>query len=195
MPHQTRAEFDIYWNYSAEPTQNPITGAWSIHGDVHLVTSTINGRIPSTFDTVTGRMFIGASNLTSLEGVPRHVGSLIANRNPLETLVHAPESCDHLVLYNCMMLNSLEHMPVLKSLKLTWLPRLHMLRCLTAQQVHVHYDANPALAAILQDVLNDPKWAGKGKHHMLNCALAMKKAGEAFVAKHGENPFVENARW
>lgn len=187
-PH---VHFHRNWGLKGVAEYDPQTEKWSVHGHVWLKGAAINGRIPTSFDVVTGRMDISVTNISSLEGCPRKCDILDARNNPLLSLAHVPQ-CRQLHIQYCYDLNNLEHMPALDLLHISWYPHLPMLRCLMAQQVKI---TTGAYSLILEDVLNDPKWAGKGKLGVLNCALEMKKRGQMVTEPGGENPFLQNARW
>lgn len=188
--------FEHNWSYSGEATYNPQTNKWSVTGNVYLKTWSEGGQIPGEFDQIGGYLDIGASNVTTLYGCPEKVDELLASGNPLTSLEFAPRQCREINVKDCPLV-TLVHLPPLEHLILTWIPTLPMLRCLTAQKVTVttHSDSKTKMAQVINQVLNDPQWMGKGKLGMLNCALALKKAGEQFVDQYGTNPFLENARW
>lgn len=184
--------FKRTWSYSGEVTYDPHTQMWSVDGNVILKGYAHGGVLPHQFDIVTGWMDISLSGITSLKGCPRKCQLLEARGNNLTTLEHVSE-CEVLHVHNNAHLIDLSHMPMVKELWISWYPDLPMLRCLMAEKVHITHDT---YATLLNRIFNDPRWAGKGKSGVLNCALELKKQGDKLAQQGGgENPFLENAKW
>lgn len=144
------------------------------------------------FSHVSGNFEASYKSLESLEGLPTHVGGRLGlSGNRITNLQHCSAHVGKdLWITSLGSLTSLEGFPlhVGGTVHITWNPQLPMLRCLQAQYVEIHkpqfvttesYEAMRACEAIL----HNPLWRGKGKSHMLNCALELKQAG-----------FAENAR-
>ena len=174
-----------------------------IHTSVDLVKPPPQGRLPIKLHMVDGD--VGAYNmkLTTLENFPDVCENLDVSNNLLDSLAHVPAS---LVKLNVRRnrLTSLEHLDEtsavyvnaiqnpLTSLKgldsvrpelelwISWDPQLPMLRLLNA--THVFISDKGDKVEPLNTIMNT--YAGKGKTHMLNCALELKKAG-----------YEGNARW
>lgn len=138
---------------------------------------------------VTGSFDVSDNQLTSLVGGPTTVGvDYLCMYNKLENLVGAPDHVSRYMHVHQNPLTSLQALPdgigyftVTNSVQ----KDLPLLRCLTVQgrvavvdPQKIHWDEQ------LTDIMNDPQWHGKGKQGMLNCALALKKAG-----------YQGNARW
>lgn len=104
-------------------------------------------------------LYLGGNQLTDLTGAPDQVGgSITMVDNPLSSLVGFPPLVGDTV-------------------RITWQRDLPLLRLIQAPLI-VIWDAPDAV----EEILN--KYAGKGKSHMLNCAMELKKAG-----------YVGNAAW
>jgi hypothetical protein len=102
------------------------------------------------------------NRLTSFEGAPDHVpGYLESHENPLESLEGLPSGISYLLISN----NVDRTLP--------------LLRCLTVQGgVGVFKKlANFSYDSTLNMILNDPRWAHKGKSHILLLANELKRAG------------------
>jgi hypothetical protein len=171
---------------------------------------TAHGGILETLEgcpTWVGDNFDVASNkLTSLIHAPKHVGkNFMCSDNKLESLMHVP---DHIPdSFNCSRnkLTNLMHGPrtvgdlyschnnplkdlsgmaeqVGRSIWVTWRPDLPLLRTLVAaygvEFMNLHESEQ------VQEILNDPKFMGRGKAAAIECAVALTKAG-----------FKGNARW
>lgn len=150
-------------------------------------------QLPVKFSLVSGNFVAAYKGLKSLEGLPYYVGGdLTLDGNKITNLSQAPDRVGRdLWLTNIPNLQSLEGFPahVGNTVHITWNPNLPMLRCLQASQVEIHkpqfvttqiHDA----MRTCEQILNDPEWIGKGKTHMLKCALALKDA-----------QLIGNARW
>lgn len=184
--------FKKKWSYSGEVSYDPHTKKWSVDGSIYLKGWARGGRIPHDFDVVTGWFDVSLSGLFTLEGAPRTCRMLEARGNPLKNLDHAPK-CEILHVQNCPDLENLDHMPELDKLEISWIPKLPMLRCLKAKKVII---TPSAYAPLLNQIFNDPRWAGTGKSGVLLCAMEMKKQGAQEAQKSGgENPFLLNAKW
>jgi hypothetical protein len=111
---------------------------------------------------VNGYFFCMGNQLTSLQGAPRVVmGELRCWRNKFQSLEGVPEE-----IQGSIWLDVSDQLPMLKLLAV---------QGLTEVVIGVRINK-------MADILN--KYVGKGKHHMLNCALELKQA-----------EFVGNARW
>lgn len=139
------------------------------------------------FQEVTHSIYLSRKELKSLQGLPDQVGGdLEISGNPLVDLKHCSLHVGGSLWIDKMEdhLKSLEGFPphVSKAVYVTYDPDLPMLRTLNAQEVSVNktdYVNSEIFNKIqkLNQILNDPQWQGKGKSGMLNCALALKKAG------------------
>ena len=109
------------------------------------------------------------NRLTNLVGAPAHVsGYFEVLRNPLESLEGLPLGISYFVVSN----NEHKTLPLLRSLSVQG-------RVAVAKSMEENlWDVT------LNEILNDPRWHGKGKLGMLNCSLELKKAG-----------YAGNARW
>lgn len=191
-------QFQTRWNLQGTATWNPQTQLWSVQGNVNLLDPIGDtGELPDHFDTVSGIFDIAHCEIRDLRGSPSTCAQFYCDHNPIKSLMHAPVKCDRVDISGCKELKSLEHLPKCEDLGLTWMPDLPLLRCLTAGHVYMSYrqTVQKDLVTTLVEILNDPRWMGKGKSHMLNCALELKKAGEQFKSSLGYNPFLENAKW
>jgi hypothetical protein len=183
--------FRRYWSYDGYVSYDAATDLWSVVGDVMFKGSS-TGKLTHKFNKVTGKFDVALNGLISLEGAPSECDVCEIRSNPLTSLQHVPK-CRVLRMSNCPDITSLEHLPDhLDLLHLSWYPDLPMLRCLNAKKVIL---APNAYKTHLESILNDSKWAGKGKSHMLLCANAMKKQGMTLTEPGGENPFIKNAQW
>lgn len=138
-------------------------------------------QLPIQFDVVHGKFYIPNAGLTTLQGSPDQVkGSFAAHGNKLTTLAHGPTWVDQEYQIYDNPLKDLVGFPthVGADCFITYRKQLPLLRLL-AVQGELHLFKAPV---IVQKIMN--KYAGKGKAHMLNCALELKQAG-----------FVENAAW
>lgn len=137
-------------------TIDPQTGRVSVKGHVGLKT-----RVPQLlvhFDQVSGGFFCDDNLLTTLLGAPTHVGGDFWCQNtPLTSLEHAPDSVGGWFVCSHD-------------------PQLPMLRLINYQSVKVR-GASDSFEEIVD------AYAGKGKAHMLNFALDLKKAGYGGNAK------------
>lgn len=152
-----------------------------IQGDMILDTqlSHLPQTIPIGF--VNGNFICPRRQLESLVGSPSHVRNFICYDNKLTNLVGAPKEVDQNFYGSGNPLTSLEGCPehIGGKIFLQWSPMLPLLRCLVAQQGCDLYEAPPGV----QDILNDPRWIGKGKKGSLMCAAALIKAGYEGNAK------------
>jgi hypothetical protein len=165
------------------------------------------GKLPVKFGVIKGDLNLKNMGLTTLEGCGSSVsGWLYLEGNPLTTLEHAPSQVrvlmlDHMSelksLHGCPSdvkifmlrrapnLESLEGLPTtpghMDELVLPYHENLPLLRTLVAHKISIRKQGwgYSTLEPVqpLTDILNDPQWVGKGKSGMLNCAMALKKAG------------------
>lgn len=183
--------FRRYWSYHGVVSYDAATDLWSVVGDV-MFKGSPTWKLTHKFHKVTGKFDVALNGLISLEGAPSECDECEIRGNSLTSLQHVPK-CRVLRMTNCPDITSLEHLPDhLDLLYLSWYPWLPMLRCLNAQKVILTPNA---YRSHLELILNDSRWAGKGKSHMLLCALEMKKQGAALTGEGGENPFINNAKW
>jgi hypothetical protein len=155
-----------------------------VQGDLNMITQST--QLWYQFAQVTGDFRVSRRGLMSLKGMPAEVGgSVYVSGNPLTNLddcaTHVKGS---LYMTDMPKLQQLTGFPlrVGRICHITWDENLPMLRCLAAQFVDVQdrelmtmqdYDRKNSC----MEILNSEKWIGKGKTHMLNCALALKQAG------------------
>ena len=112
--------------------------------------------------SVGGSFRCGWNQLTSLQGAPNHVGGHFdCANNPLTDLIHLPDQIPGKIV-------------------LTYNTHLPLLRCLVAHEGVRSLEAPPKV----MDILNDPKYMGKGKAASLACAALLIRAG-----------YRDNARW
>lgn len=144
-------------------------------------------------DWITGTLNASSNLITNLEGVPPQVGSIdLSNNQELTSLEGAPLMVRNFMDLTRTKLTSLKGLPTepgaIGKIAITYQDHLPMLRLLVAKQIEVKKSgfgySYLESKQPLQNILNDDRWAGKGKSHMLNCALELKQAG-----------FVGNAAW
>jgi hypothetical protein len=168
-----------------------------------------DGELPVQFGEVVGDLNLGNMGLITLKGAPKKVtGWLYVSSNPLTNLQHAPDHVHYLVMFDMKNLQdltgapthintlSVTHAPKLTSLKglnetphsvkkielFDCDPNLPLLRTLVADSVYIGSPYKPLFQ--LNHILNDYRWIGKGKSHMLLCSNELKQAG-----------YKENAAW
>jgi hypothetical protein len=186
-------------------TIDPHSHVVDVQGAVKLIQSC--DQMPVQFGRVDGAFACVAKGLTTLKGAPAHVGgNFHCDRNLLSSLEAGPQHVEGSYCCESNLLTDLSHMPSfvgdqfwcydnpLHSLA-GWDPGHHvggefwctyghnlpLLRCIQASGVSLS-DHNVNAPGAVSHILN--KYAGKGKSHMLNCALELKQAG-----------YAENARW
>jgi hypothetical protein len=143
-------------------------------------------------DQITGVLNASNNLIRDLVGAPEQVGSIILNGNRLTNLQGAPQQVRDTMRLMDTDLHSLEGLPTqagaVHKIVITYAEHLPMLRLLVADQVVVKKSGGGysrlESEQPLQNILNDERWAGKGKSHMLQCANELKKAG-----------YVANAAW
>lgn len=161
------------------------TGVVDVTGTVEAKEDSLT-HIPVQFGRVMDFNLRRQPRLTSLVGSPVHVtGEYKVKSNAITDCEGAPVY----VGYHCWIsganLISLAHLPMqgARSFTILWTPKLPLLRLLDARQVQWgNYVGYAEQVQTVREIMN--KYVGKGKTHMLNCALELKKAG-----------FVENAAW
>lgn len=179
-------QFQKRWELHGTATWNPQTQLWSVQGDVTMYDPILDtGELPDHFDTVSGMFDIAFCGIRDLRGCPKACNLFACDHNPIQSLMHAPVKCKQVDISGCAELKSLDHLPKCEKLSLSWLPDLPLLRCLTAGQVYLsfQYRAQESQVKKCEEILNDPRWMGKGKSNILNCALELKKTGFAGNAK------------
>lgn len=190
--------FKSRWVLSGVATWNPQTLTWSVKGSVGLVQPAgDSGLLPDHFDTVTEIFDISYRGIKDLTGAPHTCQVFDCASNPIISLEHAPKTCRRVDIAGCKNLKTLAHLPECDVLTLTWQKHLPLLRCLSSKRVFITYNhaSNRTHVERLVEILNDDRWMGKGKSHMLSCALELKNAGKQFEPSLGYNPFLENAKW
>lgn len=156
------------------------TGIVDVQGSVTLNPKKIVSQLPVQFGRVTGNFHCHKNQLVTLQGAPTHVTeSFSCAVNQLQSLDGAPSHVRGNFSCNDNPLKSLQGAPeyVGSTWYLDYDPELPLLRTLNTKRVFM-WPVPEAVAVILK------KYAGRGKSHMLNCALELKKAG-----------FVGNASW
>ena len=195
--------YKYFW-LSETPTVDPQTGQVSVMGDVFMERQ--SPRIPVQFHHVSGKFhcqdmgltsLVGSprivdhdfqcqkNQLTSLKGAPDHVGKdFWCHENKLTNLVHMPSHVggDFWCIRNPLISLDGWDSPMGGEFFCEYYPNLPLLRTIQAQKVDISFIYQRRPPAEVQKILN--KYAGKGKTHMLNCALELKKAG-----------YEGNARW
>lgn len=137
-------------------------------------------RLDTQISHVGGTFSCRNNQLESLNGAPTWVGEdFYADRNQITSLEGAP---DHVGgRFNCIYnpVTSLSGAPehVGSTFAITYDINLPLLRFTQYAQVYLHRAPDDLVGLV-------HKYAGKGKHHMLNFALELKQAG-----------FGGNARW
>jgi hypothetical protein len=145
----------------------------SFHASRNALTSLVGGPV------YVGNNYICESNkLINLEGCAQTVGrNLECFNNPIQSLIGAVTVGHDLVCVNTP-LTDLSYLPdVNRKFWITYKPDLHLLKCVIMKGLLL-----AEAPVIVQEIMN--KYVGKGKAHMLNCALELKQAG-----------YVENAKW
>lgn len=190
MRPATESEMDQVLKYfhltpqggSPQVVVNDQTGEYSIfYADVSLRKD--HEQIPIPLAEVSHSFFAANMGLRTLQNSPRKVGKAFAvNHNQLTSLQGAPEHVgSYMVISHNPKLKSLDHLPNhiqgILHMDYTW--DMPLLRTLVAQ---AGVDFGKWAPDPVIQILN--KYAGKGKHHILNVALELKQAGHA-----------ENARW
>jgi hypothetical protein len=183
-----REYYTIYGRYTVN--EQDLT----VRVDGHVILSKSRPDPGIVFSSITGDYGAFKKDLETLKGLPAQVGGALSlTYNLLTNLIGAPRR----VLSNMDIthmqhsLRSLEGMPdhIQGVLYVTYDENLPLLRCLAANAVvlrQAEYTTAQLFEAQLkcEEILNDPKWIGKGKSHMLQCANSLKQAGLA-----------GNARW
>lgn len=118
-----------------------------------------------TFDYVSRDLVIKGTSLTNLKGGPNTVDRDVQ-------------------IYDMPYLESLEGFPssVGRTVKLTYMPNMGLLRLLVAQKVWLYSDDLPDESRAVENILNN--YAGKGKQALFDCQKDLEDAG-----------FEGNARW
>lgn len=129
-------------------------GEVSCTGSVNLIPHRHVSQLPVVFDRVGGHFNCDNNHLVNLKGAPRSTGLYFSCRdNPLTSLEGLPVQVGALFWT-------------------TWTPNLPLLRLINLDMNSVKLPGSPPQ---LEQIMS--KYLGKGKHHMLNCALELKKAG------------------
>jgi hypothetical protein len=192
MRPATQEEIDQLFKYciltsrSGSPAiiMNSETGAYTVHNaDVALKKD--HHMLPVKFDHVSHSFYAVNLRLTSLVGSPSHVGgAFVVNNNDLSSLQGAPDHVgSYMVISKNLKLKNLEHLPthIQGILHMDYKYDMPLLRTLVAQG---GVDFGKWAPEPVIQILNDERWVGKGKSHILQCANELKQAG-----------FKENARW
>lgn len=175
---------DYYTVYGAWRVDETDLRVWAAS---HVIMKKRRSTLGVTFAEINGDFGAVHQSLESLEGLPEQLeGDLMITGNLLKNLKGAPRvvkgnmditGMDH-------VLKSLEGAPekITRSVEITYSPYMPMLRCLAASHVALRQssETNAQLfdqLLLCEEILNDPRWVGKGKLGMLNCALELKKAG------------------
>lgn len=170
-------DVDGVWHTDAE-------GHIHVQGDLNMITQST--QLWYQFAQVSGDFRVSRRGLMSLKGMPAEVGGTVyLSGNPLTNL----DDCARHVKGSLYITN----MPTLKELTgfplrvgrichITYDEHLPLLRCLAAQFVDLQdrelmTQKDYTRQLTCYEILNRDKWIGKGKTHMLNCALALKQAG------------------
>lgn len=143
-----------------------------------LMNKPLKGHVPVRFGKVTGYFLARGMGLTTLEGMPYHVGgTLNVAYNKLTDLKGGPTHVGDVYQVSGNDLKSLEGFPEhVKHFAFSYNDQLPLLRTLVAEQIWMRDHK------IIEDIFQ--KHAGKGKAAALNFALDLKKAG-----------YAGNARW
>ena len=164
---------------------DPESGVVDAHGTVEAKEDSLT-HIPVQFGRVHTFNLRRQPRLTSLVGSPVHVsGEYKVKSNAITDCEGAPVHVGAHCWISGANLISLAHLPMqgARSFTILWTPKLPLLRLLDARQVQWgNYVGYAEQVQTVREIMN--KYVGKGKTHMLNCALELKKAG-----------FVENAKW
>lgn len=203
-----RREFKHAGSFRVQPD-----GKVNVNGLMRLVRPSKTGSLPVQFGEIRGDLNIQDMHLTSLmHSGDKITGSLFANNNPITDLTGAPAEVGNLILIGNRTLTNLKGCPqVMRKLQL-WHTGLHSLDGLPdtpgrIEEIDITYDEHLPMLKLLvadkitvrkpgagvsylqeekviQEILNDARWVGKGKLGIINCRLALKKAG-----------FAGNAAW
>jgi hypothetical protein len=166
-------------------------GVVDVKGHVYFRDNDLE-QMPVQFGTIDGDLVIEDSSIKTLRGAPHVVkgGVNIKDCHHLTSCVHGPSVVGGFVhIFRCP-LRSLEGFPTRCTHAIVDydhdLPLLRLLQATRSVEFYVSdFDETKEQAAnILEPIMNNTRWLGKGKQGMLNCALEMKKAG-----------FAGNARW
>ena len=166
-----------HFTTTGKVTIDPASGVVHVAGNVRLKSQL--SQLPVQFGHVDGEFHCQSKNLTSLQSAPLHVGGdFYCGGNQLTTLQGAPDHVggDFYCADNPLM--SLQGAPdhVGVDFVCTYDDQLPLLRLIMYKSIRI-WDAPDAVMIIMF------KYAGKGKTHMLNCALELKQAGYAGNAK------------
>lgn len=145
----------------------------SFHASRNALTSLVGGPV-----YVGNNYFCEYNKLTNLQGCAQTVGrNLECFNNPIQSLMGAVTVGRDLVCVNTP-LTDLSYLPdVNHKFWITYRRDLHLLKCVIMKGLLLS-EAPDSVSDIVK------KYVGKGKTHMLNCALELKQAG-----------YVENAKW
>jgi hypothetical protein len=139
--------------------------------------------LPVQFDRVEGQFYAINAGLKTLKGAPSWVsGDFKVSRNQLTTLEHAPDHVGGDLELHINPLINLNGFPthVGADCHVSYHEDLPLLRLLVVQG-----DLNLFRSPLkIKEIMTDPKWARKGKSHILLCSNELKQAG-----------FAGNARW
>jgi hypothetical protein len=187
-----------HFTTTGKVTIDPASGVVHVAGDVRLKSQL--SQLPVQFGHVDGEFHCQSKNLTSLQSAPLHVGGdFYCGGNQLTTLQGAPDHVGGEFYCGGNQLTTLQGAPdhvggdfycadnPLMSLQgapdhvgvdfvCTYDDQLPLLRLIMYKSIRI-WDAPDAVMIIMF------KYAGKGKTHMLNCALELKQAGYAGNAK------------
>lgn len=170
MPHIPVPFLKVHGDFtiSSKQLESLVNAPQEVGGDFRVA-----GNLLTTLNMgpkkVGGNYNCSHNQLTDFAGAPDHVpGYFEAHANPLESLVGFPAGISFLIINN----NPDRTLP--------------LLRCLTVQggvSVFKGESVTVGLDVKLNAILNDERWAHKGKSHILNLALALKQAGYEGNAK------------
>jgi hypothetical protein len=184
---------DYFWMSSGSKVEISEQGLVSVVGNVNMKRA--SRKLPCRFGEIKGSFSCVSQDLTSLDGAPHLVsGDFSCQHNKLKTLAGGPVTVGG--AYNCQgqALVGLLGLPLteFKRLYVTYTPKLPVLRALVARKIWL--ETSDTVARVgpkrrevtdkVEQILNDPRWMGKGQAGAIACAAELASAG-----------FKANARW
>jgi hypothetical protein len=170
--------FNKHFETTGDVSIDPASGTVNVTGDVNL--KSILSQLPVSFGTVKGLFDCSHNRITHLRGAPSYVGGdFFCQWNLITHLQGAPSYVGGIFDCHRNKLTSLQEAPLHVGgwFHCTYDDQLPLLRLILFHSIDI-YHAPKAVHDIMQ------KYVGKGKAHMLNLALELKKAG-----------FAGNAAW
>lgn len=153
-------------------------GKISVPGDCSLKQTNKISQLPIKFDIVIGRFDCKNNNLTTLEGSPIEVNTMICSNNKLTSLIGAPERVNN--LFSCYKnpLKSLDGLPkFIRRIVLPYSPDFQLLKLLLVNGLNeIIFEPSPTdESSRVRDILQHN--LGKGKGNILKVAAELKRMG------------------